>query len=148
MANVVQVRRNLHQLLGLPFPLGPLGLSFPLGLLGPRSQVSQLLSHPLVLGLQHFNPYVSVIQRQLSYAWIIVRTVKRDKPGVHRPAAVKGTAVRIWPGLRSGSVPGSGRGWEQSWCQRLLCRVPLLAPDKLIFFLTSWSHFFSRAFLH
>ena len=36
MANVVQVRRNLRQLLGLPFPLGPLGLSFPLGLLGPR----------------------------------------------------------------------------------------------------------------
>ena len=55
LPKVLQERRNLRQLLGLPFSLGLLVLSFPLGLLGPRRQVPQLLSHPLVLGLQHFN---------------------------------------------------------------------------------------------
>ena len=55
LPKVLQERRNLRQLLGLPFPLGPLGLSFPLSLLGPRRQAPQLLSHPLVIGLQHFN---------------------------------------------------------------------------------------------
>jgi hypothetical protein len=114
LPKVLQKRRNLRLLLGLSFPLGPLGLSFPLGLLGPRRLVSQLLSHPLVLGRQHFNPSISVMQRQLSYVKINVRRVKQDKPRVHRPAAVKGTAVGVWPGLRSGSLLGSRRGLEQS----------------------------------
>ena len=46
LPKVLQECRNLHQLLGLPFPLGNLG---------PCCQVLYLLSHPLVLGLQHFN---------------------------------------------------------------------------------------------
>ena len=55
LPKVLQEHRNLRQLLGLSLPLGPLGLSFPLGHLGPRRQVPQLLSHPFVIGLQHFN---------------------------------------------------------------------------------------------
>jgi hypothetical protein len=52
LPKVLQEHRNLRQLLGLPLPLG---LSLPLGLLMPRRQLPQLLSHPLVLGLQHMN---------------------------------------------------------------------------------------------
>ena len=55
LPKVLQEHRNLRQLLGLPFPLGPLVLSFPLSLLSPRRQVPQLLSHPLVLSLHTSN---------------------------------------------------------------------------------------------
>jgi hypothetical protein len=51
LSKVLHERRNLRQLLGLSFPLGPLRLSFSLGHLGPHRQVPQLLSHLLVLGL-------------------------------------------------------------------------------------------------
>jgi hypothetical protein len=62
------------------------------------------------------------MQRQLSYVKINVQRVKRDKPGVHRPAAVKGTAAGVWPSRRSGLCSDLGEGGNRAGLEGVIAK--------------------------